>query len=117
MHGPWAGTGLVWTFAGGVPVSRIFGQAMHAHKPSDFSFIQISDSHIGFNKPANPDVTATLQATLDKIDAVPSTPDFLIHTGDLTHTSKSAEFDTLSTVLGTETPDLLRPGRARYFCR
>ncbi len=106
----WAGTGLVWTFAGGVPVSRIFGQAMHAHKPSDFSFIQISDSHIGFNKPANPDVTATLQATLDKIDAVPSTPDFLIHTGDLTHSSKPSEFDTLSTVLGTKRQIFYVPG-------
>src|SRR5580698_10625409 len=95
----WAGTGLVWSFAGGVPVSHIFGQSQHAIKQSDFSFIQISDSHIGFNKPANTDVTATLQAALDKIDAVPHAPDFLIHTGDLTHSSKPAEFDTLSQVL------------------
>src|SRR6202034_2794335 len=52
----WAGTGLVWSFAGGVPVSHIFGQAPHAAKASDFTFVQISDSHIGFNKPANADV-------------------------------------------------------------
>ena len=66
----WAGTGLVWTFAGGVPVSRVFGQSLHV-EAIDFSFVQISDSHIGFNKPANADVTATLQAALDKIDGYP----------------------------------------------
>ena len=75
----WAGTGLVWTFAGGVPTSRLFGErahgaGMHGGKQSDFSFVQISDSHIGFNKAANPDVTGTLQAALDKIDALPMRP-------------------------------------------
>ena len=68
-------------------------------RQADFSFVQISDSHIGFNKPANTDVTATLQAALDRIGASPTTPDFLIHTGDLTHCSKPAEFDTLAQVL------------------
>jgi len=106
----WAGTGLVWSFAGGVPVSRVFGQPLHAAKASDFSFIQISDSHIGFNKPANTDVTATLQAALDKIDAVPAAPDFLIHTGDLTHSSKPAEFDTLSQMLGSKRQVFYVPG-------
>ncbi len=59
----WAGTGLVWTMSGGVPVSRAFakGYGKDASKGADFTFVQISDSHIGFNKPANPDVTATLQ--------------------------------------------------------
>jgi Icc protein len=95
----WAGTGLVWTFAGGVPVSRVFGESHHASKQADFSFVQISDSHIGFNKAANADVTATLQAALDKINATPNVPDFLIHTGDLSHSSKPAEFDTLDQVL------------------
>ena len=68
----WAGSGLVWTFAGGIPVSRAFGQPHHADKQSDFTFVQISDSHIGFNKPANTDVTATLQLALDKINACPT---------------------------------------------
>jgi len=95
----WAGTGLIWSFAGGVPVSRVFGEPHHPSKQPDFSFIQISDSHIGFNKPANADVTATLQAALDKINGYPGQPDFLIHTGDLTHSSKPAEFDTLEQVL------------------
>jgi len=97
----WAGTGLVWTFAGGLPVSRAFGQPHHAEQPSDFTFVQISDSHIGFNKPANTDVTATLQLALDKINASPVAPDFIIHTGDLSHTSKPAEFDTLDQLLTT----------------
>src|ERR1700756_4964584 len=106
----WAGSGLVWTFAGGVPVSRVFGQPMHGAKQSDFSFVQISDSHIGFNKPANTDVTATLQAALDKIDTLPHAPDFLIHTGDLTHSSKPAEFDTLSQTLGGKRQVFYVPG-------
>lgn len=95
----WAGTGLVWTFAGGIPVSRVFGAPAPAGKPADFSFVQISDSHIGFNKPANPDVTATLQVALDRIKAYSSAPDFILHTGDLTHSSKPSEFDTLQQVL------------------
>jgi 3',5'-cyclic AMP phosphodiesterase CpdA len=95
----WAGTGLVWSFAGGVPVSRVFGSSIHNHKQQDFSFVQISDSHIGFNKPVNADVTGTLQAAVNKIIALPSAPDFLIHTGDLTHSSKPGEFDTMDQVL------------------
>src|SRR5581483_9967890 len=105
----WAGTGLVWTFSGGVPVSRAFGQAGHG-KGGDFSFVQISDSHIGFNKPANTDVTATLQAALARIDAAPGTTDFLIHTGDLTHSARAAEFDTLSQVLGAQRQMFYVPG-------
>ena len=94
----WAGTGVIWTITGGIPSSRAFGKDAHNGK-GDFSFVQISDSHIGFNKPANPDVAATLQATVDKINALPKTPEFVIHTGDLTHLSKPAEFDTMDQVL------------------
>src|SRR5277367_3079430 len=95
----WAGTGLIWSMAGGVPVSRAFGSAMHGQKQEDFTFVQISDSHIGFNKPANADVTGTLQSAVKRIVAIPSSPDFLIHTGDLTHSSKPGEFDTMEQVL------------------
>ncbi|HEX4308921.1 MAG TPA: metallophosphoesterase [Acidobacteriaceae bacterium] len=105
----WAGTGVVWSFAGGVPVSRVFGEKMQGGKLGDFSFVQISDSHIGFNKAANADVTATLQAALGRIDAIPGT-DFLIHTGDLTHGAKAAEFDTLSQVLGAQRQIFYVPG-------
>jgi Icc protein len=62
---------------------------------SDFSFVQISDSHIGFTKAANPDVVGTLQATIAKINAMPSAPSFVLHTGDLSHLAQADEFDTL----------------------
>jgi plastocyanin len=96
----WAGTGLVWTMSGGIPVSQAFAKGMGKDAGNgDFSFVQISDSHIGFNKPANPDVTATLQTAIDKINAMPHKPDFIIHTGDLSHLSKPSEFDTLDQAL------------------
>ena len=97
----WAGTGLVWTLSAGVPVSRVFakGSKKDAAKGGDFAFVQISDSHIGFDKPANPDVTATLRVAIDKINALPERPDFMIHTGDLSHLSKPTEFDTLDQAL------------------
>ena len=83
----WAGTGVVWTVAGGVPASRLIGSAKAAE--SGFSFIQISDSHIGFEKPANPDARATLNAAIDKIAAMPGKPGFIIHTGDISHAAKA----------------------------
>jgi Icc protein len=92
----WAGAGMVWTVTGGVPTSKLLGQTS---KMEGFQFVQISDSHIGFNKPANADVNATLQVAIDKINALPKAPDFLIHTGDLTHLAKPAEFDTLGQLL------------------
>lgn len=102
----WAGTGVLWTAASGVLSSQAFGQ--QAKLPKDgLQFVQISDSHIGFNKPANADVNATLQAAIDKINALPQPPDFIIHTGDLSHTSKAAEFDTLDQLLkGARTREL-----------
>lgn len=97
----WAGTGLVWTMSGGIPASRAFAKVYgkHAGQGGDFCFVQISDSHIGFNKPANPDVTATLQTAINKINAMPHKPDFIIHTGDLSQLSKPSEFDTLDQAL------------------
>jgi 3',5'-cyclic AMP phosphodiesterase CpdA len=104
----WAGTGLLWTFAGGVPTSRLLAQvakngaaAMHG-LVGDFSFVQISDSHIGFNKGANPNVTGTLQTAIDRINAPPrgkKAPEFMIHTGDITQNSKASEFDTSAQVI------------------
>jgi 3',5'-cyclic-AMP phosphodiesterase len=102
----WAGTGLVWTMAGGVPTSRLFAAAGGENHPASrsgsgsssagggFSFVQISDSHIGFNKAANQDVAGTLKLAIDKINALPGSPELLLHTGDVTQTSKPAEFDT-----------------------
>lgn len=97
----WAGTGLVWTMNGGVPASHIFGKRTKKTSAmgEDFSFVQISDSHIGFDKPANPDVLSTLHVAIEKINALPQPPDFIIHTGDLSHLSKPSEFDTLNEAL------------------
>jgi 3',5'-cyclic AMP phosphodiesterase CpdA len=100
----WAGTGLLWTMAGGVPTSKLFaataGQASHAAAASaSFSFVQISDSHIGFNKAANQDVTGTLKVAIDKINALPAKPDLLLHTGDITQSSKASEFDTAQQIV------------------
>jgi plastocyanin len=73
--------------------------------------VQISDSHIGFNKDANSDVTATLRAAIAKIHALPQAPSFVLHTGDLTHLSKPEEFDTLQQELaGIGAPVFYVPG-------
>jgi len=93
----WAGAGVVWSFAGGVPSSRLLGAP--SENPSDFAFVQISDSHIGFDKAANPDVTGTFQVAVDKINGLTRQPDFILHTGDLTHLAKAPEFDTLDQLL------------------
>src|ERR1700731_3924990 len=86
----WAGTGVVYTMAGGIAVSRMLGTARAADAPAaDFSFVQISDSHIGFNKEANPDVVGTLRQTIAMVNAMPKKPALVLHTGDITHLSKA----------------------------
>ena len=86
----WAGTGIVWTMVGGVPRPFGLGEAAAA---TGFSFVQISDSHIGFDKPANPNVKGTLQETIGKIGALSAAPAFILHTGDITHLAKPEQFD------------------------
>jgi Icc protein len=99
----WVGTGAVWTLTGGVlkgsPLAQAARIPVMSHADGALRFVQISDSHIGFDKPANTDVIATLRATVEKIKAAPEPPAFVLHTGDLTHLSKPAEFDTLQQVL------------------
>ena len=94
----WAGTGVVWTVSGGAISSQAFGKDIKTAKGA-LHFVQISDSHIGFNRPANPDVVSTLQAAVDKINALAQQPEFLIHTGDLSQDSKAEQFDTLDQIL------------------
>jgi Icc protein len=101
----WAGTGILWMMSGGVLKS--YGMSQMIDKTTgglregivipaaDFSFVQISDSHIGFNKPANPDVVGTLQAAISKINAMQVAPSFVLHTGDLSHLAQADEFDVL----------------------
>src|SRR6266700_2143423 len=88
----WAGTGVLWTIAGGVPRSLGIIDGALAAEPSTLTFLQISDSHVGFDKPANPNVIGTLEQAIGKIKSLPAKPAFLIHTGDITHLSKPAEF-------------------------
>lgn len=102
----WAGTGALCVIKGGVLSSYALGAAgrMHPSKMSgELTFVQISDSHMGFNKPANTDVVATLQAAIDKINALPTPPAFILHTGDISHLSKDSEFDTVDQILKSAT--------------
>jgi 3',5'-cyclic-AMP phosphodiesterase len=98
----WAGTGALCIMQGGVlksyslsQMSQIGGKA----PAGELSFAQISDSHMGFNKAANPDVVGTLKAAVDKINGLSTKPEFLLHTGDISHLSKPEEFDTVDQIL------------------
>ena len=99
----WVGTGALWTLSSGIlkgsPLGQSAGAPMTSHNDGALRFVQISDTHIGFDKPANTDVTGTLRAAVAKIKAAPEAPAFVLHTGDLTHLSKPGEFDTLQQVL------------------
>ncbi len=98
----WMGGGVVWSFAAGVPASHLLGADKvdkMDKRTADFSFVQISDTHIGFNRPANTDVVGTLQAAISKINALETQPDLIIHTGDLTHLAKADQFDALDQTL------------------
>ena len=101
----WAGTGVLCVLQGGVLKSySLSGSHTAKAAKGELSFVQISDSHMGFNKPANPDVTTTLQAAIAKINALPTAPEFMLHTGDISHLSKPEQFDTLDQVLKSATP-------------
>jgi 3',5'-cyclic-AMP phosphodiesterase len=97
----WAGTGLLWSIVGGVPAARLLAEpagtdSVKRIPVEDFSFVQISDSHIGFNKGANPDVSGTLRKAIERANAhaqAAKAPDFMLHTGDITQNSKAVEFD------------------------
>lgn len=93
----WAGTGMLWTLSGGVPHSSLLGA--ESLPKGELFFMQISDSHIGFDKAANTDVTETMRAAITKINALPVQPAFLLHTGDISHLSRPSEFDTADQVL------------------
>jgi predicted MPP superfamily phosphohydrolase len=97
----WVGTGALWTLSGGVLRGTALEQPGVApmNSPDALRFVQISDSHIGFTRPPNTDVIATLREAIVKIKAASEPPAFVLHTGDLTHLAKPAEFDTLQQVL------------------
>ncbi len=111
----WAGTGTLCVMQGGVlksySLSRISDLGAAAATTGELSFVQISDSHMGFNKPANPDVAGTLKAAVDKINALKTPPQFLLHTGDISHLSKPEEFDNVDQILkGTGKEVFFVPG-------
>ena len=95
----WAGTGVAWAMAGGVP--RAFALDAHgrAKGVDRFLFVQISDTHIGFDKAANPDPLKTLTEAKGKIMALTTAPRLIIHTGDISHLSRADEFDTADQML------------------
>ncbi len=99
----WTGAGIVWALVGGIPqafaLDEAGGVSDGAALASNFHFVQISDTHIGFNKEANPEPIKTLQEAISKINALPKAPSLILHTGDITHLSKAAEFDTAAQVL------------------
>src|SRR5579864_9521674 len=84
----WVGTGVAWTVSGGVLSSRLLGQAPAAAEKGDFTFVQVSDSHIGFSKGPYTDVAGTLKLAVGRVNALPQAPAFAVHTGDLTHLAK-----------------------------
>lgn len=98
----WAGTGAFCVVKGGVlnsySLSSLATMGPDAAK-GELTFVQISDSHMGFNKPANPDVVSTFKAAVDKINGLSSRPAFMLHTGDISHLSKPEEFDNVQQIL------------------
>ena len=112
----WAGTGALFAVAGGVPSSIGLDAAIAAPyrpqaKAASFTFLQVSDSHIGFNKPPNADARATFREAITKVKALKVQPDFIIHTGDVSQLSRDDEFDDADQILKeTGLPVFFVPG-------
>lgn len=121
----WAGTGALWAMSGGVASSTMLvGKGTRADVVPSFPFLQLSDSHVGFAKPANPDARATYREAVSKVIAMPEKPDFIIHTGDITQLSRDQEFDDADQILkeaGIQTfhvpgeHDMLDEGNGKAF--
>jgi 3',5'-cyclic-AMP phosphodiesterase len=99
----WGSAGILWTVAGGIPRAHALDQAGSESlaQANTFSFVQVSDSHIGFHGDVNPTPDATLKEALTQIGAMKNKPAFLIHTGDVTHLSKPGEFDAAAEIMKT----------------
>jgi hypothetical protein len=108
----WAGTGALWAVSGGIPNTvGLIGEA-RAAEATGFTFLQMSDSHVGFDKAANPDALGTLREAVAKVKAMQEKPAFIIHTGDITHLSKPAEFDNADKVFSETGSATERAARA-----
>ena len=111
----WAGTGALFAIESGVAGSISLDEALAAAPrraaARPFTFVQLSDSHIGFNKPPNADARATFQEAIAKVQALPQPPDFIIHTGDVSQLSRDDEFDDADQMLkATGLPVFFVPG-------
>lgn len=113
----WAGTGMVWAMNGGILAARAFGADAPAAGNADFTFVQLSDSHVGFNKDIYTDVIGTFKTAVARINAMPVAPSLVLHTGDLTHLSKPEEFDTVAQIMKSIKTDqsFYVPGEHDYF--
>jgi 3',5'-cyclic AMP phosphodiesterase CpdA len=102
----WVGTGVLWTISGGVPHSLgIMGEA-EAQEARGLTFLQISDSHVGFDKPTNPNALGTLEEAIAKVNALPKKPAFMIHTGDISHLSLASQFDDADRIISQSRLDV-----------
>jgi 3',5'-cyclic AMP phosphodiesterase CpdA len=98
------GAGTAFVLSGGVfTATDLISERAMAGMPAVPLFVQISDSHIGFDKDANPDVSGTLEKSIALVNAMPSPPEFIIHTGDITHLSRANQFDAAQQILSTLT--------------
>ncbi|MGP6156013.1 MAG: metallophosphoesterase family protein [Vulcanimicrobiaceae bacterium] len=106
-HVAWTGTGILWSLS----ATGLLTAEPASTAASSFSFVQISDSHIGFSRPENPNVLGTFTQAVDAINALPQQPAFVVHTGDVTHLSKPEQFDSAKQVLSTlKAPVIVLPG-------
>ena len=102
----YGGAGTLFALSGGVltpmnlAMARTYDESKEGKALGKPLFVQISDTHIGFNKEANPDVAGTLTQTIDIVNGMSDAPALIIHTGDITHLSKPAEFDLAAQLLG-----------------
>src|SRR5580704_561955 len=102
----WVGSGVLWTVSGGVPHSLgIMGEAV-AQEARGLTFLQLSDSHVGFDKPANPNALGTLEEAIAKVNAMPKKPAFAIHTGDISHLSLASQFDDADRIISQSRLDV-----------
>jgi 3',5'-cyclic-AMP phosphodiesterase len=114
-HVGWTGLGIVWSIgANGLFTACNVVEPTQSNAPAlanSLSFVQISDTHIGFRKPANANVNDTLQKTIEAINGLPVSPSFVIHTGDISHLSKPEEFDRAKQLLSQlKVPLVTLPG-------
>jgi 3',5'-cyclic AMP phosphodiesterase CpdA len=102
----WVGTGVLWTVSGGVPHTLGLIDEAIAQQPKGLTFLQISDSHVGFDKPANPNALGTLEEAINRVKALPQKPSFMIHTGDISHLSLEAQFDDADRIISQSRLDV-----------